>query len=150
LAGGVRRPEDQPYYDQCVQLIDSLGLKDRVKITGFIPTDGMDSFFDSCKLVLAPFRATSGSGSLAQALARGTPILASDLLLNREIVERQPGALSFFKSLDPVDCARKVCELLDRDELRIGLQEAAKKYAERLKPARVAEKHSEFYLKLIT
>jgi glycosyltransferase involved in cell wall biosynthesis len=133
-----------------VKLIQDLGLSDRVQITGFLPADSMDSFFEACKLVLAPFRATSGSGSLAQALARGTPILASDLLLNREIVEREPGALSFFESLNAADCARKVCELLDQEEARAKLREAARKYAEGLKPARVAEKHADFYLKLTT
>lgn len=145
LAGGVRRAEDQAYQDRCRERIRALRLEDRVEITGFVAPDQVDAIYARASVVLAPFRETSGSGSLAQALARGKAILASDLPLNREIDLRQPGALAYFRSEDPADCADRVRSLLESREAREVLKAAARKYAEAHSVAATAEAHVRFY-----
>lgn len=145
LAGGVRRKRDQAYLADCRMRVRELKLSHQVEVTGFVEKQKVDSYFARAALVLAPFRETSGSGSLAQALARRVPILASDLILNREIAERVPGALAFFKSEDPKDCAEQMFRLLGDDMGRRRLGEAAGRYAQMCSPEAVARAHFEAY-----
>jgi glycosyltransferase involved in cell wall biosynthesis len=148
FAGGARRKEDQGYLDRCRERIAELGLQKRLKITGFVEADQLDPLFRRADLVLAPFRQTSGSGSLAQALARGCAILASDLLLNQEVNERVGHSLATFAALDPEDCAHKMDELLTAQAVREDLKANSLQYAARFSPREIALAHFSFYQRL--
>jgi glycosyltransferase involved in cell wall biosynthesis len=148
IAGGLRRPEDRAYYAHCQRLSRACGLTDRVRFAGYIPDDRLDQLYADASLVVAPFRSTSGSGSLAHALARGAATLTSDLPLNLEIGEREPGSLAFFRAGDANDCARKIDELLSDAPAREALRGAARRYAAANTPARIAGLHLEFYQKV--
>ncbi len=148
LAGGLRREEDQAYFDSCERRIRENGLSDRVKITGFIPSESMDPYFERASLVVVPFRETSGSGSVAQAFARGSAILASDLPLNRELNLRQSGSVALFRSEDPEDCAQKIDRLLNDPEALRNLQLNSLAYAEQCSIGKTIEKYLEFYRKI--
>ena len=145
LAGGIRRPEDRRYYDECMAEIQRRGLTEKVTVTGYLPDEALPDYFSIATLVLAPFRETSGSGSLATALGYGAAILASDLPLNREIETRVPGSLFFFRSESSESLAAAIRNLLDHPELRAQLRTGAKKYAETYSVERIAEMHREFY-----
>lgn len=148
LAGGVRRPKDRSYLDACLKLAKELGVSDRVEVTGFVPNEKLQDIYRGAMIVLAPFRETSGSGSLAQALARGCPILASDLPLNREIIRRTEGALELFRSEDPKAGAEALDRLLNDPEARQGFSERGLAYAADNAPSKIAEMHLRFYQKL--
>jgi glycosyltransferase involved in cell wall biosynthesis len=114
-------------------------------VTGFLPAEEIDARFGKSALVIAPFRETSGSGSLVQALGRKAAVLASDLPLNREIAEREPGSLAFFRSEDPDDLAKEAIRLLEDSAARKALSEAAGRYGSRHSPELVAAQHFELY-----
>jgi glycosyltransferase involved in cell wall biosynthesis len=145
LAGGVRRPEDQPYYDYCVGLIEKLGLRDRIRITGYVKESELDPLYQEASLVIAPFRETAGSGSLVQALGRAMPVLTSDLPLNREITERVSGCMEFFHSEDVNDLRLKMTSLLGDPARRGTFSEAAKKYADAFDLDETVRTHVAFY-----
>jgi glycosyltransferase involved in cell wall biosynthesis len=145
LAGGQRRDADRGYFETCERQIKDNGLQDRVKITGFVQSEFMDSYFERASLVVVPFRETSGSGSIAQAFARGSAILASDLPLNREMNLRQPGCVALFKSEDAEDCARQIDRLLTDAEALKALRANASAYAAQASIDKTIEKHLEFY-----
>jgi glycosyltransferase involved in cell wall biosynthesis len=149
LGGGLRRAEDQAYFDRVQALIDELGLRDRCRVTGFLPDADLTEAYSRATLVVAPFRETSGSGSLAHALGQGGAILASDLPLNREIAERVRGALDFFPSENPEGCAAALDRLLGDEPARQRLRAAARIYAEKFGPRPIAEHHVEFYAPLL-
>ena len=148
LAGGVRRESDRSYFEMCRNLIREGGLTN-VEITGYVPAAELEKQFQSAALVLAPFRETSGSGTLAQAFARGLPILASDLPLNRELSERTPGSLEFFRTEDPSDCARQLESLLLDAGKRIALAKGAADYAASHSLQVTARRHVGFYQGLL-
>jgi glycosyltransferase involved in cell wall biosynthesis len=148
LGGGVRRPEDQAYFERCQSRIRALGID--VKTTGYLSQEQLQSEFEAASLVLVPFRETSGSGSITEALRRGKAVLASDLLLNQEIAERQPGCLAFFKSESPEDCAQQIQSLLRNAPARRALGTEALKYAQRFTPETCAALHGEFFLRNMT
>ena len=145
LAGGVGHPANVAYKRRCEEAIDRLGLGGRVEVTGYVPDEEISRVYDESDLVVAPFRETTGSGSLVQALARGAPVLASDLPLNREINERVPDTLAFFASEDPVDCARQIERLLAAPDRRERLGRQALQYAATYSPANIARLHLDMY-----
>ena len=149
LAGGVGHPMNNAYHERCLQRIAECGLRDRVEVTGFVPEDEVSRLFQESDLVVAPFRSTSGSGSLVQALARGAAVLASDLPLNREINDRVPDTLAFFASEDPLDCARQIESLLAVADRRRLLGQQARQYAAANAPTVIARQHLDFYRRVI-
>jgi len=145
LGGGVRREEDQSYYDHCTQLIGSLGLSSDVEITGYVDATQIDELFSRATLVLLPFRHTTGSASLTQGLARGAAVLASDLPLNKEVDARLPGTLLFYKNEDVQSCAEQMARLLDSQSERDALSSSGLKYAALYNVDRTAQAHVEIY-----
>ena len=149
LAGGVGHPMNSRYYERCQRSIAALALQDRVEVTGFVPEAELPRLFQESDLVVAPFRTTSGSGSLVQALARGAAVLASDLPLNREINDRVPDTLAFFASEDPLDCARQIESLLADADRRRLLGRQARQYAAANAPTVIACQHLDFYRRIL-
>ena len=149
IAGGLRRNQDEAYLKHCKKLIDTLGLGSKVKITGFIPFEELDALSARADLVVAPFKWTSGSGSLANLMSRKMPILASDLPLNLELEKRVPGCLSFFKSADASDCAKVMDALLQNKELTTKMRHQAGVYAQKYSVSHIATLHREFYQRLL-
>lgn len=145
LAGGLRREADRGYLEHCKDLILKYKLAGKIEITGFVPKEKVSDFYRRSTLVIAPFRETNGSGSLATALGHGAAILASDLLLNREITERTPKSLAFFKPEDSESLALEVKSLLSDTGLREKLRAGAREYAAAHSPERTAVLHREFY-----
>jgi len=149
LAGGVGHPANLAYKRSCEEAIDRLGLRGRVEVTGYVPDEEISCVYAESDLVVAPFRETTGSGSLVQALARGAPVLASDLPLNREINERVPDTLAFFATEDPVDCARQIERLLADPDRRERLGRQALQYAATYSPANIAHLHLDLYRRVL-
>ena len=149
LAGGVGHPMNMAYKSSCEKAIDRCGLRGRIEVTGYVPDEEISRIYDESELVVAPFRVTTGSGSLVQALARGAPVLASDLPLNREINERVPGTLAFFATEDPVDCARQIERLLADPDGRERLGRQALQYAATYSPANIARLHLDLYRRVL-
>lgn len=145
LAGGTRRSEDQGYFDHCTSLIHALGLEKRIHITGFIPFSQIDALFHRADLVVIPFRETSGSGSVADAICRHRPLLASDLPLNTELSERIEGEFSYFQSENSDDCALQINSILGDPQRLQKLTEASKEYAEAYSPKNVSDLFFKFY-----
>jgi glycosyltransferase involved in cell wall biosynthesis len=59
------------------------GLAERVRITGWLPSERVGGYLKLCDLFLAPMRFKSNSSSLLHLLHLGRPILAADLPLTR-------------------------------------------------------------------
>lgn len=145
LAGGVRRPEDQAYYDLCSKMIKDFGLSGKIEITGYVPNEKLEDVYAESKLVIAPFRTSTGSASIPTAFSYGAPVLASDHLLNRELDFRVPGCLAFFKS-DSSEALAKEIQALLGDELRLSmLRSAGQVYAEKFSTDKIAKMHLDFY-----
>lgn len=149
LAGGVGHPANLTYKSSCEEAIDRGGLRGRVEVTGYVPDEAISRVYAESDLVVAPFRMTTGSGSLVQALARGAPVLASDLPLNKEINERVPDTLAFFASEDPRDCARQIERLLAAPDHREFLGRQALQYAAIHSPANIARLHLDMYRRIL-
>ncbi len=149
LAGGVRSNKDRNYRSMCLRLIGDLGLKDVVQVLGYVAQENVSNIYKKSGFVLAPFRETSGSGSLAQAMGRGAAILASDLPLNLEIEQRAPGSIRYFSSGNPEDLACQIQKMaaMSSEELR-RMGNSALEYASSNSPQNIVQKHLGLYRSL--
>jgi hypothetical protein len=66
------------------------GLRERVRVTGYLPEAALSAHLRLCDLFLCPMRFKSNSGSLLHLIHLGKPILAADLPLTRYL--RDQGA----------------------------------------------------------
>ncbi len=149
IAGGGRRKADLKYVQKVKDLIQALGLTHQVTITGFLNEAQAEDILSRATLILAPFRDTTGSASLAQALGRGCAILTSDHPLNLELGRRIPGCLAYFRSEDPIDCAQQMERLLFSPHERAQLSDGARKYSQTYSVTQIAQMHAEFYKTLL-
>src|SRR5205823_4906363 len=108
IAGGRHFDDGTTYASTVEEAIQKYGLSDRIRITGYLPADEVARVMSATDLALAPFSETSGSGSLALALACARPILASDIPPHREIVDDAPNAIRLFRSEDAAALAEEI------------------------------------------
>jgi len=145
LAGGLRRNEDQLFYDHCKMLISNHPKKEKITVTGYLNFNELDKICDESALAVLPFRATSGSGSLADLFTRSMPVLASDLTLNQEINDRIPNSLALFKSESPESCANSIDKLIENPEEIKVLSQNAERYAQEFGPEPIAQMFETFF-----
>lgn len=125
-----RRPS---YYAEMLQLLDDLGVADRVIITGFLPKSEQIALLRTCIALLQPTLCEGGpgGGAVHDAVALGVRSIVSDIPVNREL-SAEP-TVTLFPAGDAealaarmVDAFSKPAVPPDVDELRaLGLSRRA-------------------------
>jgi len=130
IAGGEHPQDRSGYYQKLLSIIDVMGLKDRVHITGYISENEYETVMGATDLVLAPFLAAAGSGSLSLAIAYHKPILSSDI---DPLLELRENGLEMqtFKRGNSSELCEKAIEILADGDLSRRLAESSRKYAQR-------------------
>jgi glycosyltransferase involved in cell wall biosynthesis len=132
LLAGDQHPDDHTDYVPSLRArIEALGLNARVRITGYLPEDQIPAVMAATDVALAPYIQSSGSGSLANLLAYGRAIVASDIPPHLEIARETPVCLAIFPTEQPEALAEQVSALLSDPARRAALQSAALAYAAR-------------------
>jgi glycosyltransferase involved in cell wall biosynthesis len=91
LIGGVKADSDQvAFQDKVTDLIDTLGLRDRVYITGFVPDDDrLNALIRECDVCVYPYDrvyySSLSSGSLNLAFANDKPVIAYPTATFKEV-----------------------------------------------------------------
>jgi glycosyltransferase involved in cell wall biosynthesis len=100
-----RAPE---YFGMLQRLVADLGLTGRVRFLGHIPKSDQIAIMRGAVAVLQPtlFEGGSGGGSVYEAVGIDTPVIVSDIAVNREIADE---GVEFF----PVGSAQHLAELMD-------------------------------------
>lgn len=86
----ISMPSCGPLGEWLAEQAEGRGLRDRVRVTGYVPESALAAHLRLCDMFLAPLRFKSNSGSLLHLIGMGRPILASDLPLTRYL--RDQGA----------------------------------------------------------
>ena len=103
IAGGIRVDSYIPYLKELKELIASLGLEERVRITGHLDDAHIGIMLSSSHIILLPYRSTSMTGfsyALSYALASKRPVMTSDTIYFSEI-EQKSSAMRTFKNQNP-------------------------------------------------
>lgn len=148
VAGGPQDERDRRYLADLEARIDAAGLTTRVRITGYRRAAEVDAELAAATVAAFPYRTATASGSLAWAVACGTPVVASRLPSFAEVAEAGAGV----ELLDRADVSAWVERLaaLAGDAGRLErLSGASLRYAAHHGYPAVASRHAEIYAGLL-
>lgn len=112
FAGQLAR-NSQRFAEEVFNLAESLGVKDRLRVTGYLSEEDLEKYVMATDLAVCPFRHCSASGSLSTWISIAHPkILASDLPQIQEYNQLEPGAIQTFHPYTPTTLATAIQQLL--------------------------------------
>lgn len=105
-----RRPR---YFSELMELVESLGVTNRVHVMGLLPKESQISLMRQSAAVIQPTLCEGGpgGGSTYDAVAMGVPAILSDIPINLEL--RDEREICFFHAQDPEDLAAAMTRILD-------------------------------------
>ncbi len=149
IAGGVRRPADEPVRAALLRQIEALGLGKRVRLTGYLPEAEVAAHLTACDLLVYPYTRVDTSYSLSAGLAHHTaPLLLSDVAAHREVAE-QSRAAALFRSGDSTALAHEIRALSQDPARRADLLANAERYARANDWASTARRTREVYTQVL-
>lgn len=150
VLGGMKADNDDvAFYDKVTDLIDTLGLRDRVYITGFIPgsDDSLSSYMRACDICVFPYSpvyyGSTSSGPMNLAFANGLPVVAYPTAAIKELAQSSDGAVVLCESFAYYELAREL-KRVDRDKQT----KLSKAYAEKSAWPKVSKQLVEIYEKV--
>lgn len=109
------------------QITRETGVSDRVDILGVVPHDDMPDLYRGAKTLLFPSTVETFGLPVLEAMASGTPVIASNRMSVPEVV----GDAGLIVDPDDTDAlADAICRLLETDSLYEKLREAGKERAQ--------------------
>jgi glycosyltransferase involved in cell wall biosynthesis len=114
ILGGMKADSDDiAFYDKVTDLIDTLGLHDRVHITGYIPTDDeLNALIRECDVCVYPYNGVYygqvSSGSINLAFANGVPAVAYPTASIKELAAEADGAIVLCETYAYYELAREL------------------------------------------
>ena len=111
-----------------IQLLNDLRLKDCIEFTGKMTSEQIAEFYRQVDLFLYPSVIESFGHPLVEAMANGVPVIASNIAINQELCA---DAALYFDKFDAQDCAEKIRQVLEDDELRCSLASKGRQQARR-------------------
>lgn len=95
IAGGPHPKDTSGYYERLIAHAEQFGLRDRVRMIGYLSEADMDPLMYSTDIFLAPYLDAPGSGSLSRMAVYRKPLIASDIATMTELYNRGFGMLLF-------------------------------------------------------
>jgi glycosyltransferase involved in cell wall biosynthesis len=113
---------DMPEAERVRQLIEQLGLGDRVKVLGAAPYSELPAFYHHAQLVLFASSCENCPNILLEALGSGRPVLSSNVM---PMPEFGGEAVAYFSPFDPDDILKTMQKVLTDDDYAQSLAAAA-------------------------
>lgn len=134
ILGGMKADSDDvAFYDKVCDLIDTLGLRERVYITGYVPTDDeLNALIRECDVCIFPYNGVYygqvSSGSINLAFANGAPAVAYPTAAIKELAAQADGAIVLCETFAYYELAREL-QRIDLDKQAKLSQAFAEKMA---------------------
>ncbi len=145
LAGGARRTTDHPFLDYCLNLARTLGVRDRLHVTGLLDDRFLVDVFHRADLIVAPFRKSAGILHLGKVFAQGCPLVASDLEVHRELLDSYPNSMLTFAEHSPVELAKAIGLIIQDPLERARLRSGSLGLADELSSQNIAKSYVSLY-----
>jgi len=147
----VRKNEGESYRNELNKMIKKLGLENNVKfIDKYVTTKNLVEYILACDIYAFTNleRAQITSGTLAYAVACGRPVVATPIIYAEELLEQNRGIIvENFKS--PEAFTSGLSQLLDDDEMRQNMAEAAYAFGRQMIWANVAKRHLSVFNRIV-
>jgi len=121
------------------------GMSDRILITGYVTLDHLVALYQRAVAAVFPSWEEGFGFPALEALACGTPVLASDIPVHREILGDAP---CFFECDSIEALSRQLSEITASPERRIAKRDAGLRRAAEFSWAAAAQKHITLYRRL--
>lgn len=150
LIGGVKADSDEVIFqDKVTDLIDQLGLHDRVYITGFVPDDDrLNALIRECDVCVYPYDreyySSLSSGSLNLAFANAMPVISYPTTSLKETASISDGALVLTDTFAYYELARELKRIDRRKQSKLSAA-----YAEKMAWPKMAKKLTELYQSVV-
>lgn len=148
IAGGCRTKSEEEYLASLQESIDHSRMSHRVVITGYLGVGDLHAIVQMSNVILAPFKAVAGSGTLSLAFALGRPVIASMLVPMMELNETARSML-LFSIDDSDDLLTKIQMLILNDQLSNELSKSALSYADQYSMKSIAVKTVSLYKQIL-
>ena len=151
ILGGMKEDNDDiGYYNKLTDLISDWGLRDRVYITGYVPTDNeLNGAIRECDMCVYPFDrvyySNVSSGSFNQGFANGMPVVAYPTDTIKEMAEISGGAVVLTETFAYYELARSI-QSIDLKKQR----DLSRAYAEKAAWPKVSKDLAKLYADLAT
>jgi len=143
LVGG-----EHEHYENNYRLVAKRnGLEEQVIFHGAVPHSIIPYYYKSAALCVFPSRHEGFSVTMLEAMASGTPIVASDIERFREILQDGENAV-LFKSEDAVSLSTAILRLCADSDLRKKISQKASKTVMNYSWDSIAERYVSFYKSL--
>jgi glycosyltransferase involved in cell wall biosynthesis len=150
ILGGMKADSDDiEYYDRVCDLIDKVGVQDRIYITGYVPSDDtLNAYIRECDVCVYPFNRTYyaavSSGSVNLAFFNGMPAIAYPTEAIKELAIDADGAVVVTETFAYYELAR---ELLGIDLAK--QRDLSKAYAKKAAWPKVSKQLVEIYAEVL-
>ncbi len=121
LTTDIRPGKSYGGYDATLasELIDRLGVRDRIAMLGEVPYDTLNDLYRQADLFVCPSYSESFGHPMLEAMASGLPIVAANLPVHREICGE---SALYFDAFDENQLARECVRVLTEHNLRDKLR----------------------------
>lgn len=145
VAGGFK---EAAYEEEVMSVVDQFGLKDRIHFHGWLKQEQIRALYEICPLFVLPSMQETLPVSIAEAMAQGKIVIASDVGAIREMLTDRESGFLFMRN-DKNDLVQTFAEVFDlADGNRIG--EAARAEAlEKFDPQKIALETIKFYRQVV-
>jgi len=141
-AGGLGLNKAAAWQEKLTRLAESLGLKDRVVFTGYLPRGELDAAYERCDLFILPSRAEGFGLVVAEAWLYGKPVIVSSEAGIAEIVE--DGKTGYVVNPHNYEeIAEALIRLAQNEKLRAEMGEAGRRAVEVLSIERGLKEEAE-------
>jgi glycosyltransferase involved in cell wall biosynthesis len=109
---------DKEFVKSIKQTTDEKGLSNRLRFTGYLSEQDLESYLLATDLAICAFKEFSASGSISTWISVGCPILASDLPQIKEYNAIEPGAIQVFAPYTSDALLKAIQAFLDGDRAK--------------------------------
>jgi len=139
----VLKHEGEQYRISLMQMVENLNIQDNVKfINRYTSTPELLDLLQmsDCYLFISKDKNQSVSGTFAYALSCGCPVIATSIPHAKENLSERTGILIDFEN--PEQISKALTTILNNEELRLNMSEAALLFSKDSEWENVAAKHS--------
>jgi glycosyltransferase involved in cell wall biosynthesis len=134
---------DGPEKSRGVRLAESLGIADRVRFAGWLPTqEDLVRMMQTAKVFVMCSKSEGGPRSALEAMACGMPLISTRVGVMPDVVRDGENAL--FITGTPEDIAAKIRTLLADDALRTRMGAEARKILDRFERTTLVKGYADF------
>lgn len=133
--------------DEAEQLIEALGIKDKVLFPGYLTSTELCCFYNGASVMVYPSICEGFGLPPLEAMACGTPVIAAR---SSSLPEVLGDAALYFDPFNSADLANQLHRLLRSEALRKMLSQKGLMHAQKYRWEETARQTSDLYAKLLT